>query len=81
MMNPSPDDEPLEQLANALVQRGLAAPARILFDVLAPLGFLASQMTLFVRPFVPGDRWTRYVDALSDTRGWEQLRDILNRDC
>lgn len=80
-MNRSPHDEPLEQLADAIVQRGLAAPARMLLDILAPLGFLASQMTLFARPFVPGDRWTRYADALSDARGWEQLRDILNRDC
>ncbi len=80
-MNQSPHDEPLEQLAHAIAQRGLATPARMLLDVLAPLGFLASQMTLFARPFVPGDRWTRYVDALSDARGWEQLRNILNRDC
>lgn len=80
-MNQSPHDEPLEHLAHAIAQRGLATPARMLLDVLAPLGFLASQMTLFARPFVPRDRWTRYVDALSDARGWEQLRNILNRDC
>lgn len=80
-MNQSLHDEPLEQLARAIAQRGLATPARMLLDVLAPLGFLASQMTLFARPFVPGNRWTRYVDALSDARGWEQLRNILNRDC
>lgn len=80
-MNHPPHDESLERLADAIVQRGLMAPARMLLDMLAPLGFLASQMALFARPFVPGDRWTRYVDALSDARGWEQLRDILNRDC
>ncbi|MFQ3633203.1 hypothetical protein [Roseiflexus sp.] len=80
-MNLPPHDESLERLADAIVQRGLTAPARMLLDILAPLGFLASQMALFARPFVPGDRWTRYVDALSDARGWEQLRDILNRDC
>ncbi len=80
-MNHPPHDELLERLADAIVQRGLTAPARMLLDMLAPLGFLASQMALFARPFVPGDRWTRYVDALSDARGWEQLRDILNRDC
>ncbi|ABU58305.1 MULTISPECIES: hypothetical protein [Roseiflexus] len=80
-MTPSPHNEPLEQLANALNQRGLATPARILLDILAPLGFIAGQITLFARPFVPGDRWARYIDALSDRQGWEQLRDILNRDC
>lgn len=80
-MNQSPDTEPLEQLANAIAQRGLATPVRIMLDIVAPLGFLASQVTLFARPFVPVSRWTRYVDALSDARGWEQLRDILNRDC
>ncbi len=80
-MNRPPHDESLERLADAIVQRGLTAPARMLLDILAPLGFLASQMALFARPFVPGDRWMRYVDALSDARGWEQLRDILNRDC
>ncbi len=80
-MNRPPHDESLERLADAIVQRGLTAPARMLLDILAPLGFLASQMALFARPFVPGDRWMRYVDALSDARAWEQLRDILNRDC
>jgi hypothetical protein len=80
-MNRSPHNEPLEQLADAIAQRGLTAPARMMLDILAPLGVLASQMTLFVRPFVPGDHWTRYIDALSDAQGWERLRDILNRDC
>ncbi len=80
-MNHPPDNEPLEQLAEAIVQRGLAAPARMMLDVVAPLGFLASQVALFARPFVPATRWMRYVDALSDAQGWEQLRDILNRDC
>ncbi|MCS6841494.1 MAG: hypothetical protein RMJ54_10035 [Roseiflexaceae bacterium] len=80
-MNRAPDNQPLEQLANAIVRRGLATPARIALDIIAPLGFLASQVTLFVRPFIPGNDWTRYIDALSDAQGWEQLRDILNRDC
>lgn len=80
-MNRPLDDELLDQLASAIEQRGLATPARILLDVIAPLGFLAGQITLFARPFVPGNRWRNYVDALSDAEGWERLRDILNRDC
>ncbi|MCS6940054.1 MAG: hypothetical protein RMJ55_07910 [Roseiflexaceae bacterium] len=80
-MNQSPDNESLERLANAIAQRGLATPARIMLDIIAPLGFLASQVTLFARPFVPVSRWTRYVEALSEEQGWKQLRDILNRDC
>jgi hypothetical protein len=48
-----PHTEPIEQLARAIAQRGLTTPARIMLDIIAPLGFLASQATLFARPFIP----------------------------
>ncbi|MGQ9550164.1 MAG: hypothetical protein ACUVSY_16055 [Roseiflexus sp.] len=76
-----PCTKPIEQLAQAIMQRGLTTPARIMLDIVAPLGFLAGQVTLFVRPFVPGSRWTRTIDALCDARGWRVLHDLLNRDC
>ncbi len=76
-----PHTEPIEQLARAIVQRGLTTPARMMLDVIAPLGFLASQATLFVRPFIPANRWTRTIDALCDARGWRVLQDLLHRDC
>jgi len=76
-----PRTEPIEQLARAIAQRGLTTPARIILDIIAPLDFLASQVTLFARPFIPGNRWTRTIDALCDARGWRMLHDLLNRDC
>jgi len=74
-----PHTESIEQLARAIEQRGLTTPARIMIDIIAPLGFLASQVTLFARPFIPGNRWTRTIDALCDARGWRMLHDLLNR--
>jgi hypothetical protein len=76
-----PHTEPIEQLARAIAQRGLTTPARIMLDIIAPLGFLASQATLFARPFIPENRWTHTIDALCDARGWRMLHDLLNRDC
>lgn len=75
------NQQPLEQLAAALSRHGLATPARMMLDVIAPLGFIAGQLTLFARPFVPRSRWTSCVDLLCDERGWATLRDILKRDC
>ncbi len=72
----------LRTLAAGIERRGLAAPARILLDAVAPLGFIASQATLMARPFLPAGRWADYIRALSDETAWETLQRILNsREC
>lgn len=51
-------------------------------DMLTPLGFLAGQVALFIRPLVPQGRWHAYVSALSDEQGWELLHTLIERrDC
>ena len=72
----------LQRLAAAITRRRLTAPARIALDIVAPLGFLAGQAALFMRPLVPAGRWRDYVAALSDEQGWSMLRDLIEqRDC
>lgn len=72
----------LHQIARALEQRRLLAPARIALDIVAPIGFLASQAATFIQPFFPEGRWRSYVAALSDQEGWDLLqRMVETRDC
>jgi hypothetical protein len=72
----------LQNLADGIARRRLTTPARIVLEALAPLGFLASQVTLFVRPFTPLGRWQAYISALDDEEGWEVLRELVDkRDC
>lgn len=81
-MNPEQQARILQQLADALASRRLATPARIALDVVAPVGFLASQAALLVRPLLPTGRWHQYVSALSDQHGWELLHELVTRrDC
>jgi hypothetical protein len=54
-------------------------PARIALDMLAPLGFLASQVALFAQPFTPRGRWHDYVTLLSDQESWFVLREIVEK--
>jgi hypothetical protein len=51
--NPEPTDEELiEQSAQEIVQRRLAAPAIFLLESSRPLSFIASQGLIFLGPFV-----------------------------
>jgi hypothetical protein len=67
----------LHGLANALARRRLQAPARIVLDTVAPLGMLASQAMLFMRPLLPNSRWRSYASALGDEQGWSVLQRFL----
>jgi len=81
-MNSEQRHQILQQLADTIRRRRLTAPARLALDVLAPLGFLASQVALFVRPLTPLGRWHDYVAALDDEQGWKVLQSLVeNRDC
>lgn len=78
MGNPPSDDEQcLRGLADALAQRRLLTPARILLDMIAPLGMIAGQMTLFVRPLLPSERLRRLLAPLEEEAGWRTLQRIL----
>jgi len=69
----------LQTLVDGIARRGLLTPARIMLDVVEPLGFLASQVALFARPFVPLGRWQEYLSALDDQEGWIILHEIVDR--
>jgi hypothetical protein len=69
----------LQDLAAAIVRRRLVMPARIFLDLVEPLGFLASQVALFARPFTPLGRWQEYVVALEDESSWKVLQSLVDR--
>ncbi|MBK9715573.1 MAG: hypothetical protein IPO81_30470 [Kouleothrix sp.] len=78
-MNAEQREQILQQLAAAIARRRLCAPARLALDAIAPLGFLASQVALFMRPLTPLGRWHDYVAALEHEQSWEQLRSLVDQ--
>ena len=68
----------LQELADAIARRRLTAPARIMLDLIAPLGFLASQVALFARPLAPFGRWRDYLMALEEEVGWQKLQSLVD---
>jgi hypothetical protein len=68
----------LQDLADGIARRRLMAPARILLDLVEPLGFLASQVALFARPLTPLGRWRDYVMALEDEESWKVLHRLVH---
>ena len=54
----TPDEEKLlQRIAGQVARLGIGMPARIVLEATAPLGFLASQAMLFLKP-VLGPIWT-----------------------
>ena len=68
----------LKNLADGITRRRLTTPARMILDLVEPLGFLASQTALFVRPLTPFGRWRDYVIALEDEEGWKVLHSLVD---
>ena len=82
IMNADRRIEILQQLAAAIARRHLTAPARLALDVIAPIGFIASQVALFAQPLTPPGRWYEYVSALDDEQGWRVLQRFVDQqDC
>lgn len=77
-MDTSERTRAMQDLADRIVRRRLMAPTRLILDVVEPLGFLASQFALFVRPLAPLGRWRDYVMALEDEEGWKVLRRLVD---
>ncbi len=78
-MDPEHRMHTLQALAAGIARRRLSAPARLVLDVIEPLGFLASQIALFARPLTPFGRWREYLLALEDEDGWRILRHMVDR--
>lgn len=78
-MNNDQRTQVLQDLTDALARRRLLVPARMLLDVVTPLGVMASQVALFARPFLPRSRWRDYVAALDDEYGWKVLHDMVDQ--
>lgn len=68
----------LREIADTLHRRRLDAPARLLLDVITPVGVIASQAALFARPLIPVGRWRTYLAALEHESSWKQLRGCLD---
>jgi hypothetical protein len=67
----SADEKALvDQFADFIVRRGLAAPALLFLDASAPLNYVASQLLVFFGPF--GRR-------IFNRHQYEQLRQLLER--
>ena len=71
-------DGALRSLAAGIARRRLTAPARIMLDLIAPLGFLASQLALFARPLAPFGHWRDYLMALEEEDGWRKLQSLVD---
>jgi hypothetical protein len=69
----------LQNLADGLARRRLTAPARFVLAIVEPLGFLAGQLALFVRPLTPLGRWREYLMALEDEEGWKILHRLVDQ--
>jgi hypothetical protein len=69
----------LQELADGIARRHLSAPARLVLDIVEPLGFLAGQIALFAQPLTPSGRWREYLMALEDEEGWKILHCMVDR--
>jgi len=70
--------EALGRMAAAIRRAGLAAPAALLLDALAPLDVITSQLALLGRPLLGGTRYDHYAAALAEAEGWKELRGLLS---
>lgn len=77
----APDIAALHQLAAMLQERGLATPALLLVDTLAPLSFLGAPLISALRVFIPADHWhytaTHAIMLLQEAQGRDLLHQLL----
>jgi len=59
----------LDELADAIVRRHMATPALFFLESMRPLGFVASQMMVFLRPLV--------AIAWPAPQRWDQVQRVL----
>lgn len=71
--------EALGRMAAAIERSGLAGPAAILLDTLAPLDVITSQIAQFGRPLLGGTPYAMYAAVLAEVDSWKELRRLLAR--
>jgi hypothetical protein len=64
------DIELMERVADAIVKRGMAAPATVFLESMGPMNFLGSQALHFLTPII---------ECAFDTREVEQVARLLER--
>lgn len=69
----------LQNMAQAIAERGLATPAIMLLDIAAPFAIVAGQAALFLRPFAPDERWRAYASLFEDSASWQELGRLLRQ--
>lgn len=69
----------VERLAQALQRYGLATPALMLLDALAPLGFFGEQLVAAFGPLLPSQNWRDGAEAFARTLDDERQRDRFQR--
>lgn len=66
----------LERIADAVVQRGMAAPATVFLESLGPMNFLGSQALYFLTPIV---EWAFNVREVEQVARLLERRDTISR--
>lgn len=59
----------LDELADAIVKRGLATPALFFLESMRPLGFVGSQLMIVLRPIIS--------IVWSEPRRWDAVQRVL----
>lgn len=66
----------LDRVADAVVKRGMAAPATVFFESLGPMNFLGSQALYFLSPIV---EWAFNVREVEQVARLLERRDTISR--
>ena len=66
----------LERVADAVVKRGMAAPATVFLESLGPMNFLGSQALYFLTPIV---EWAFQAKEVEQVARLLERRDTLSR--
>jgi hypothetical protein len=66
----------LERVADAVVKRGLAAPATVFLESLGPMNFLGSQALYFLTPII---EWAFHAKEVEQVAKLLERRDTISR--
>ncbi len=66
----------LERVADAVVKRGMAAPAMVFLESLGPMNFLGSQALYFLTPIV---EWAFHAKEVEQVAKLLERRDTISR--
>src|SRR5919202_1574739 len=73
------DRRSLQELARMLRSHGLATPAIMLVDVLAPVAFIGEQALAVLAPLLPSGTWQAGAHSLVLALKDDRQRDLLQR--